>query len=153
MANQREPEWKLPPVCQLGFVVNDIEKACEYYTSTFGIGPFTVLDEVDMGGAILRGKPVSTKIKVAFAKSGEIDVEFIQPLQGENLYTEFLATKGEGIHHVGFQIEDMDAAMAEFARRGLAPVFHHDMGVMDFAYFDTSEFGGLMVEFLHWKHA
>ena len=104
-----------------------------------------------MGGAILRGKPINTKIKVAFAKSGDVDVEFIQPLEGENLYTEFLATKGEGIHHVAFQIEDMEGALAEFARRGLTPVFHHDMGVMDFAYFDTSEFGGLMVEFLHWK--
>lgn len=151
MTDQREPEWKLPAIYQLGFVVSDIEKACEYYTSKLGIGPFTILDEIDMGGAILRGKPISTKIKVAFAKSGEVELEFIQPLEGDNLYTEFLAKKGEGIHHVAFQIEDMDAALAEFSRKGLEPVFHHDMGFMKFAYFDTSEFGGLMLELLHWK--
>ncbi len=144
-------ELKLPPLYQLGYVVGDIDKTCEFYESTYGIGPFRTLDEVDMEGAILRGKPVSTKIKVAFAKSGEVEVEFIQPLQGKNLYTEFLETKGDGIHHLAFVVDDMGAWKSNFAAKGFEPVFHHDMVVMEFAYFDTSMFGGLMLELLQWK--
>jgi len=142
---------KLPPVHQLGYVVNDIEKTCRYYESTFGMGPFSEVIDVDMDGAMLRGKPVKTKIKVAFAQSGDVQVEFIQPVEGENVYTEFLASKGEGIHHLAFQVEDMDAMKAEFAKKGLEPVFYRDMEVMEFAYFDTSEVGGLMIEFLYYK--
>jgi catechol 2,3-dioxygenase-like lactoylglutathione lyase family enzyme len=144
-------DMKLPPVYQLGYVVRDIEKACEFYEATYGVGPFTVIPEVDMDGAILRGKPVETRIKVAFAKSDKLEIEFIQPLQGKNLYTEFLDAKGDGIHHLGFVVDDMNAWKTQFAAKGFEPVFHRDMGVMEFAYFDTSMVGGLMLELLQWK--
>jgi len=145
-------ELKLPPVYQLGYVVSDLARTCEFYEATYGIGPFQVLDTVDMEGAILRGKRISTKIKVAFAKSDKVELELIQPLEGKNLYTEFLQSKGDGIHHLAFVVEeDMDAWKRQFAAKGFEPVFHHDMVVMEFAYFDTSMFGGLMLELLHWK--
>ena len=144
-------ELTMPPVYQLGYVVGDVEKACEFYQSIYGVGPFTVLDEVDMGSCLLRGKPTNTKIKVAFAKSDKVELEFIQPLQGENLYTEFLEARGDGIHHLGFTVNDLDAWKREFAAKGFEPVFHGDMVVMQFAYFDTSMFGGLMLELLDWK--
>lgn len=144
-------DLKLPPVYQLGYVVRDIDRACQFYEATYGVGPFTVIPEVDMDGALLRGQPVETGIKVAFAKSDKVEIEFIQPLRGKNLYTEFLDAKGDGIHHLGFLVDDMDAWKAQFAARGFEPVFHRDMGVMEFAYFDTSEVGGLMLELLRWK--
>jgi len=142
---------KLSPVHQLGYVVADIEKTCSYYESVLGIGPFCPPFEVDMSGAILRGKPIATKIKVAFAQSGSVQVELIQPVEGENLYTEFLARYGDGIHHLAYTVDDMEAMKAEFADRGLQPVFYHDMIVMEFAYYDTSEIGGIMTELLYYK--
>jgi len=144
-------DLKLPPVYQLGYVVRDIERACEFYEATYGVGPFQVIPEVIMDGAILRGQPIDTRIKVAFAKSDKVEIEFIQPLQGQNLYTEFLDAKGDGIHHLGFVVDDMNAWKAQFAARGFETVFHRDMGVMEFAYFDTSVVGGLMLELLQWK--
>jgi len=143
----------LPPVYQLGYVVGDIDAACRHYESIFGIGPFAIVDEVDMEGAILRGKPVSTKIKVAFAKSNEVELEFIQPLEGKNLYTEFLEAKGDGIHHLGFKVDEMDKWYKAFADAGFDPIFHQHMVAIDFefAYFDTSLPGGLMLELLNWK--
>ncbi|MBM3133555.1 MAG: hypothetical protein FJZ95_11080 [Chloroflexi bacterium] len=151
MLSNPESEFKLPPVYQLGYVVRDIEKVCKYYESTFGIGPFSPPMDVNMDGAILRGRPVKTRIKVAFANSGNLQVELIQPVEGENPYFEFLAAKGDGIHHLAFQVDDMNKAKSAFAKKGFQPIFYHDMGVMEFAYFDTSEPGGLWVEFLHWK--
>lgn len=146
-------ELRLPPVYQLGYVVKDLDKACEFYESMYGVGPFEILPEVNLDGAILRGKPIETRIKVAFAKSDRIEIEFIQPLHGENLYTEFLRAHGDGIHHLGYKVDDMAAWKRHFAAKGFEPIFHHDMVVMDFAYFDTSTVGGLMLELLHWKKA
>jgi hypothetical protein len=45
----------------------------------------------------------------------------------------------------------MQAWKKDFAAKGFEPVFHRDMVVMEFAYFDTSMFGGLMLELLCWK--
>jgi len=142
---------RLPPIYQLGHVVADIDKTCDFYTSTFGTGPFNIIEEVDMEGALLRGKPISTKIKVAFAKSNDVELEFIQPLEGKNLYTEFLKTRGDGIHHLAFMVDDMNKWKKHFADKGFEPIFQHDMVVMEFAYFDTSIPGGLMLELLRWK--
>jgi methylmalonyl-CoA/ethylmalonyl-CoA epimerase len=151
MTNQQTSQFKLPPVCQLGFVVKDIGKTCKHYESYFGTGPFSDVIDVDMDGAIFRGQPVTTKIKVAFVQSGAVQIELIQPVEGNNPYTEFLESKGEGIHHLGYQVDDMESAKAEFIKKGRQPLFHRDMGVMEFAYFDTSEAGGLMIEFLHYR--
>jgi len=140
----------LPPVSQVGIVVRDIERTAEYYTSTFGIGPFSIID-VDMEGVILRGKPISTKIKAAFAQSGPLQIEFIQPVEGDNIYTEFLASKGEGLHHLGFQVDDMDAMLAELAKEGIEPIFHHNYGFMAFAYLNTDKIGGVIFELLWTK--
>jgi methylmalonyl-CoA/ethylmalonyl-CoA epimerase len=151
MMEQPKPSVKLPKVSQLGYAVADIEKACKYYESTLGIGPFCPPFEVDMSGAIFRGKPVRTKIKVAFVQSGDVQIELIQPVEGQNPYTDYLARHGDGIHHLAFTVTDMKAMKAEFAAAGLQPVFHHDMGVMQFAYYDTSAIGGVMTELLYYR--
>ncbi len=146
-----ENHFEFPPLYQLGYVVADIEKACRYYESTFKIGPFSPPMEVDMTGAILRGKTVETKIKVSFAQMGDVQVEFIEPIEGENPYFEYLNKFGDGIHHIAFEVEDMAAGKAYFAARGIEPVYHQDMGFMEFAYFDSSEVGGTMVELIDWR--
>jgi catechol 2,3-dioxygenase-like lactoylglutathione lyase family enzyme len=153
VSQQQESEFTLPPVYQLGYVVRDIEKACRYYESVFGTGPFSQVIDVNMDGALLRGKPVETTIKVAFVESGDVQIELIEPVVGKNLYTEFLETRGEGIHHLAYKVEDMEAIKAVFTEKVGEPVFSRDMGIMEFAYFDTSEVGGLMIEFLCFKNA
>lgn len=146
-----QSELRLPPIHQLGYVVKDIEPVAKHYESTFGIGPFSPPMDVDMTGVIFRGKPISTKIRVSFAQSGTLQVELIQPVEGDSVYTEFLEKNGDGIHHLAFEIEDMPAWKAQFAEQGLEPIFHQDMGFMEFAYFDTSYFGGLMLELTDWR--
>lgn len=153
MSKQQESQFRLPPVYQLGYVVRDIEKACRHYEAVFGTGPFSDVIHVDMDGAMLRGKPVDTAIKVAFVQSGGVQIELIEPVRGENPYTEFLEARGEGIHHLAYKVDDLEATKAVFTEKLGEPVFARDMGIMEFAYFDASEVGGLMIEFLYFKDA
>ena len=153
MSQQEASPFILPPVYQLGYVVRDIERACKHYESVFGTGPFSDVIDVNMDGAILRGRPVDTRIKVAFVQSGDVQIELIEPVGGKNPYTEFLEARGEGIHHLAYKVEDMEAMKAVFSEKVGEPVFYRDMGVMEFAYYDTSEVGGLMIEFLCFKNA
>ena len=152
MAKQQKPRVKLPPVQQVCIVVKDIDRAIEYYTSTFGMGPFSVLD-VDMEGVLLRGKPISAKIKVAFADSGPLQIELIQPVEGKSIYTEFLDSKGEGLHHLAFQVDDLDALLAELSKEGIEPIWHQRLpqfGIA-FAYLNTDRIGGVIFELIEVK--
>ena len=152
MAEQQKSRVKLPPVHQVCIVVKDMDRAIEYYASTFGIGPFRTMD-VDMEGVLLRGKPINTKIKVAFAKSGPLQVELIQPVEGKNIYTEFLDSKGEGLHHLGFQVDDLEAMLVELAKEGIQPVFYQrlpHLGIA-FAYLNSDKVGGVTFELIERK--
>jgi len=151
MTGQPETPFRLSPIYQLGYVVADVEKAYKHYESAFGIGPFAGPIEVTMNNAIFMGKIVNTKIKAAFAQSGGVQIELIQPLDGDNPYTEFIARRGDGIHHLGFKVDDIEEARAEFAKNGFEPFFSCDLVVMKFAYYDMSEFGGLALELLWGK--
>ena len=56
--------------------------------------------------ASLRGLPIDLRMKIAFVETPSIQLEFIQPLEPNNIYTEFLEQHGEGLHHVMFDTQD-----------------------------------------------
>ncbi len=143
----------LPPVRQIGLVVRDLEKTADFYYSTFGIGPFSIVPEVKFDGVILRGQPTNSRIKVAFADSGPLQIELIQPLEGENIYTEFLRSGNEGLHHLGFEVDNFEGMMAKFKRQGIEPLFWKSYRSMAFAYLDTGKIGGVIVELLWHKRS
>jgi len=74
-------------------------------------------------------------------------------VEGKNIYTEFLDSKGEGLHHLGFLVDDLDAMLAELAKEGIEPVFHKGYpgrGVA-FAYLNSDKVGGVMFELIGTK--
>ena len=143
----------LPPVRQIGLVVRDLEKTADFYHSTFGIGPFSSAAEWKFDDIIMRGKPTDSRIKLAFADSGPLQIELIQPLEGENIYTEFLRSGNEGLHHLGFEVDNFEGMLAKFKRRGIEPIFWKNFGFMAFAYLDTGKIGGVIVELLWHKRS
>lgn len=143
---------KLPPVEQIGIVVKDIDKAIEYYSSTFGLGPFQV-HEWNQEGFTYKGKTGSSRLKLAFAKSGPIEIELIQVLEGETPHSEFLKQKGEGLQHLRFRVDDMDKTLAELAKEGIHPVYHQRLAPgVAFAYIDSDKVGGVMFELFELKN-
>ena len=152
MTEEQESRVKLPPVQQVGIVVKDMDRAIEYYASTFGIGPFRVIDG-SMEGVLWRGKPINAKLKVAFARSGTLQVELIQPVEGKNIYTEFLESNGEGLHHLGFQVDDLEAMLVELAKDDIQPIFNQSLPQLGiaFAYLNTDKIGGVIFELIERK--
>ncbi|MCX5999243.1 MAG: VOC family protein [Chloroflexi bacterium] len=144
-----KPRFKLPPPHHIGIVVDDMERAIRYYGSVFGWGPFQVR-EVDMGVLHLtwRGQPARGRFKAAVGQSGPMAIELFQVLEGQTPYTEFHAKKGEGIHHLGFKVDDVNRAIAALAEEGIKPVFQGRFGTGAFAYFDTDKIGGTVFELL-----
>ena len=94
-------------VSQIGIVVRDMDKALKNYSEIFGI-EFPKVFIPEYFNRTYKGKPADFKYKVALGMMGDLQVELIEPMQGETAYREFLEKWGEGIHHLGFDVKNMD---------------------------------------------
>lgn len=145
-----KPVVELPPVEQIGIVVKNVDEAVDYYTRTFGWGPFKVR-EVKVDGFIYKGKKGTCRLKMAFANSGPIEIELIQVMEGETPHTDFLREKGEGLQHLRFRVNDLDDMLAKLATEGIKPVFHRSSPEVSYAYLDTDKIGGVVFELIEVK--
>lgn len=132
---------------QVGIVVRDMDKATEYYSRVFGIGPFRVMDFLLPEG-VMRGKKVSVKMKIAFASLGALQFELIEAPPGDNIYREFLESRGEGIHHIGFSVSDLDERLTELKKQGVGVLFSGKTERASFAYLDSGVVGGVIFELI-----
>ena len=153
MEKKGEAKVKLPPIDQIGIVVKDAQKTANNYSSIFGIGPFTI-QEFDMrqDNVILYSKPAGGKLRIAFAQIGSIEIELIQVLEGGEYYSQFLHNKGEGLHHLGVRIQDLDSydrLLTELAGQGIKPVMSRRDRKSAFAYLDTQAIGGVILELIY----
>jgi methylmalonyl-CoA epimerase len=63
------------------------------------------------------------KVKVAFLFSGgETRIELLEPLGGDSPVAKFLENRGEGIHHIAVRVENIDAVLEDFKRKGVVLV-------------------------------
>jgi methylmalonyl-CoA/ethylmalonyl-CoA epimerase len=130
---------------QQAFVVADLERAQQAMRASLGCGEFVVLPATDLDYE-LRGARVSCAIALAFARSGNMQIELLQPVRGEGLHVEFLASNGPGLHHLGFLVDDLDAVVALGAAGGFPNVMGSQFGSLRFCYLDTWDTLGLYVE-------
>jgi len=157
-----EPLVKLGPISHIGLVVDDAEQAAEFWTRTFGVGPFDVR-EYDMGEAsyfLVRGKPAKPRFKAAIAFSGEVFIELVEVMEGETIHSEFLRRRGEGLQHLAFSVDDAGAIIARLRREGIEPLLDYEMDLefngqpvhVHEAYLDTDKLlGGTTIQLLEMK--
>jgi catechol 2,3-dioxygenase-like lactoylglutathione lyase family enzyme len=107
----------LSKMVHLGFVVKDLEKAIKDFES-IGIGPFEPLLLPMIGRTVFRGKPLESKEKFVSTKTGQVEIVLTQPIEGESPWQEFLDSKGEGVHHIAYLVDDLDKEVANFKKRG-----------------------------------
>jgi len=105
---------------QNGYVVRDIEAAMEHWTRVLGVGPFFYIEHVPVDGFRYRGEPSDVDASIALSNSGPLQIELIQPRNdAPSLWRYFLAAGHEGLQHVAYWTETMDAALDAIAARGV----------------------------------
>jgi methylmalonyl-CoA/ethylmalonyl-CoA epimerase len=72
-----------------------------------------------MGIAVTERRNVEAEgVEIAFLPMGESELELLQPLDANNSIGRFLAKRGEGIHHICVQVEDIEAAVNRLESEG-----------------------------------
>ena len=131
---------KIQSIDHISYAVTDIDATIEAWSRLYGIGPWTVQEN---GGTDVKGRP--WKIRMAFAYVGPVEIELVQSLEGRIFQSKFIDKWGEGVHHLGFFVEDVDAEVARLVEEG-ANLLIHDPG--RFAYFDAGGPGGAIFELM-----
>jgi len=153
--SQIRKKLNLPPISQLGIVVRDMTKAVDYYSSCFGLGPFTVYESVP-NKYWFNGEPSYMKIRQGKAMLGNIEIELIQPLEGKSPFHEFLESQGEGLQHLAFNAPSFEEMYHLFVEAGFKPLMEAEayvetyQGTVRACHFDTRQIGGVIFEIV-WK--
>ena len=60
----------------------------------------------------------SEKVTTAFFKQGETKIELLESTDPEGIIAKYIGKKGEGIHHIAFEVEDIEAEMKRMQQEG-----------------------------------
>ena len=94
-------------VDHIGFVVRDLDEAVAFYSRTFDVSEWQriAMPERHMHAAVTR--------------VGAMLLELIAPTSDEASFAKFLRERGPGMHHVGYRVDDIAAALAQARERGI----------------------------------
>lgn len=146
------PKEMFCDLVQIGVVVRDLDRAMQFLTDVFGLGPFRTItypppDRADMQ-RVYRGQPGDFVYRLAFVEIGPIELELIQPLEGASVWADFLEEHGEGIQHLRFNVPDLEPVLEYLAKQGIG-VVQRGAGLRpgtNFALLDTEGRAGFAIE-------
>ena len=101
------------PVCtarhmnHVCIAVSDIDDTLRFYRRTFGVGAAEVVELEDQG------------VRAALVRVGGSQLEFIQPTDPSGGVARFIERRGEGVHHVAFEVEDLQGQLDRLAADGV----------------------------------
>lgn len=149
-ASNSQSEYPFTKIVQYAILVRDIKKVDGFYQS-LGFGGMPVDHNVSID-RIYRGKPGKFEMYLGWWHWPDVTYEWIQPIVGPSVYDEYLKAHGEGLHHLAFNVNDMDAAVKLMDSKG-APAsqtggWDSPGGKGRFAYLDTEPHGGVTIELL-----
>lgn len=127
-------------VFQNAWVVDDLRSAVDKWIKFYGIGPFYLLEHLDLHDIQYRGAPAELDISVGIAQAGPVQIELIQQFnKGPSAYRDLVPEGQSGFHHVCIYSHDFEADKACFEGAGYptATQGRTPDGSVQFAYFDT----------------
>src|SRR5262249_23761949 len=121
----------------IGVAVRSIASSARLYSESLGL-PLGSIETVETEG-----------VRIAFLGEGEAHLELLEPIDSSGHVARFLEKRGEGIHHVCFEVEDIRAALAELARAGIDTVGdapRAGAGGSEVAFLHPKHTGGVLIE-------
>jgi hypothetical protein len=136
---------------QIGFVTRDLDKSIEYLKEKYGVSKLSTRTST-LPLAKYRGKVVESTIAASHAYLGNIFIEVIQPIAGENPYDDYLTDpeKVLNFHHFCVKVDDWEIAAADVKKAGYEFCFEgqNPKAGIQFGYIDMTKEMGCMFEII-----
>ena len=137
----------LTRIDHVGIACRDLDRAIAFYESTFGLA---VVSRDRFNGYVSLAEDVTeAMLRVADAPGGTSYVQLLEPLGPDTPVGRFLARRGEGVHHVGYGVTDITAALEATGATGVRLIDsrprHGSMGA-SIAFLHPKDVGGVLTE-------
>lgn len=127
---------RIARVNHLGVIVEDMDAAIAGFQDRLGL-------------PLAKTEVYADILDIAFLPCGDTQVELICPRAEDDPAARYLREHGPGIQHVAFEVEDLEAALAELGERGVDTIGEAPRPGADdtiIAFLDPRSFGGILVE-------
>jgi catechol 2,3-dioxygenase-like lactoylglutathione lyase family enzyme len=127
----------------VGIVVRDVDKAAKVFADVFSVEvPQTRMSPIlpyppSYGGA-------TTAVKITSFIKGNVRLELIEPIEGSSPWRDFLEKRGEGIHHLAFDMGGWNTAVKRLESKGGKWILGNE--TVNFAYVDMTPQLGFTLE-------
>ncbi len=132
---------KIKRIAHIGVGVKDTDKAKILYQEMFSL---PVSHEECLG-----------ELKIAFVPVGQTNVELVQSTEPDGVMNKFIEKRGEGIHHIAFEVEDIDQALEELKAQGVPLIDQqarpgaHQARI---AFLNPKGTNGILIELVQYEH-
>ncbi len=121
----------------LGIAVKDLQAGNELYTKLLGVEPYK-MEEVESEG-----------VKTSFFQIGESKIELLEASNPNSPIAKFIEKRGEGIHHIAFEVEDIEAEIERLKGEGMVMIHESPKDGADnkrIAFLHPKSTGGVLIE-------
>jgi catechol 2,3-dioxygenase-like lactoylglutathione lyase family enzyme len=139
-----------PPVqlpTQIAWVTPDLDATETALTGLLRVRKWVRIADVHFApdACSYHGEPADFVASISLSYLGDMQLELIAPVSGENIYSDFLRESGPGLHHICVEVdspEGLDAALSDAVNQGAAVVQRGAMpGGIQFAYVSAPQAG------------
>lgn len=124
-------------ISHLGVAVRDLDESREFYRSVLGL---------ESSEPIIGGEGT---IKVSMVHTGNTIIELLQPIGNDGVMAKFLEKKGEGFHHICYEVDDIQAEIASAKSKGLEVLGEPKPGAEGLtAFLHPRDTHGILIEFV-----
>jgi methylmalonyl-CoA/ethylmalonyl-CoA epimerase len=124
-------------VDHIGIAVSDLSESLKLYTETLGLklhGTETVEEQ---------------KVKVAFLPLGDTEIELLESTEPDGPIAKFIETKGQGMQHIAFRVENIEKALEELKGKGIRLIDEkprYGAGGAKIAFLHPKSTNGVLIE-------
>jgi methylmalonyl-CoA/ethylmalonyl-CoA epimerase len=98
---------RLNKIDHIGIAVKDIKEVSKFYKDVFDC---QTSEEMDVP---------ERKLRIAFVEISGVKLEFLMPADKESVVAKFIEKRGEGIHHICFEVSDIEKTVSELKSKGV----------------------------------
>lgn len=139
----------LGDIIQMAYLPEDFDAALRYWTETVGVGPFFLMENIQLGEMRYRGQPTDAVFSIAIAYWGDIQIELIRAENdAPSIYSGDYAVK-DRMHHICIFVESIEEARRVCAEAGAEVLVEGKVGDSgEVIYVDAGGGPGHVIELL-----
>lgn len=121
----------------IGIAVANLDETLKLYTDILGL---------DLAGTEVVA---DQKVRVAFLPIGDTEIELLESTEPDGPIAKFIENRGQGIQHIAFRVDNLEAALAEMKEKGIRLIDEqprYGAGGAKIAFLHPKSTGGVLVE-------